>query len=182
MFARLSTVFVFLVTAFVVLLPAQGVPKVREVAVPSLPDIAMVRFVPGKQPMILYNPILCREAGPALCEFYRFHEYAHIQLRHHERDDLSRQEKESEADRWAAQHAPLASVMAAYRFFSAGGGSTPIHGSSSHRAERMLARTEPVGLRAAGRTPVEKGRKLSESYAAGRRDVATPLLFGALAL
>jgi hypothetical protein len=108
-------------TGFVVLLPAQGMQKVMEVAVTSLPDIAMVRFIPGRQPVILYNPVLCREAGPVLCEFYRFHEYAHIELRHHERDDLSVQEKESQADRWAAQHAPFASVMAAYRFFAAGG-------------------------------------------------------------
>jgi hypothetical protein len=182
LFARLSKFFLFAVTGFIVLLPAQGMQKVREVAVPSLPDIAMVRFVPGKEPVILYNPILCREAGPALCEFYRFHEYAHIELRHDERDDLSVQEKEREADRWAAQHAPFASVMAAYRFFSAGGGATPIHGRSSSRAERMLARTETVSLFAGSNLPPQTGRPLARDDTARQKNDRTPLMFGALAL
>jgi len=182
LFARLSQLLVFVITGFVLLLPVQGMQKVKELAVPSLPDIAMVRFVPGKEPVILYNPILCREAGRALCEFYRFHEYAHIELRHHERDELSLQEKESEADRWAAQHAPLASVMAAYRFFSAGGGGTPMHGNSRRRAERMLARTETESLFAGANNLPEAGPRLSQGYAAGQRDPRNPLVFGARAL
>ncbi len=31
---------------------------------------------------ILYNPHLCRQAGRALCEFYRYRKYGHIELRH----------------------------------------------------------------------------------------------------
>ena len=182
LFARFSRIFIFGVAGLVVLLPVQGMQKVKEVAVPSLPDIAMVRFVPGEEPVILYNPILCREAGPALCEFYRFHEYAHIELRHYERDELSRQEKESEADRWAAQHAPFASVMAAYHFFSAGGGGTPVHGSSSSRAERMLARTETVSRFAGSNSAAEADRRLAQAPTARQKNDRTPLTFGALAL
>jgi hypothetical protein len=122
-----------------------GHPGVRELAAPSLPDIAMVSIGPDGKPVILYNPMLCREAGPALCDFYRFHEYAHIALRHHQRQGVSAREKEEQADRWAARHAPLASVMAAYHFFSAGGGGTPLHGHSARRAERMLVRVAGGG-------------------------------------
>jgi len=184
LFARFNRCFVLVVTGLVVLLPVQAMQKVKEVAVPSLPDIAMVHFAPGQEPVILYNPYLCREAGPALCEFYRFHEYAHIELRHHERDDLSRQEKEREADRWAAQHAPFASVMAAYQFFSSGGGGTPVHGRSSSRAERMLARTE-TGSRFAGSSTAraaQADRQLAQGAAARQPDGRVPLMFGALAL
>lgn len=125
---------------------ASAAPPVQEMASPGLPDIASVHFPPGTAPVILYNPILCRQAGPALCEFYRYHEYGHIVLRHNERNGLTLQEKESEADHWAALHAPLQSVIAAYHFFSAGHGGTPAHGESRARAERMIARSE-LGIR-----------------------------------
>jgi hypothetical protein len=117
-------------------------PDATEIPEPGLPDIATVRFIPGQDPVILYNPVLCQRAGQALCEFYRYHEYGHIALRHNERDDLSVQEKEHQADRWAAMHAPLPSVIAAYQFFSRGGGGTPFHGEGQGRADRMLARFE----------------------------------------
>jgi hypothetical protein len=155
---------------------------VREVAAPALPDIAMVRFVPGEQPVIFYNPILCREAGPALCEFYRVHEYAHIELHHDRRDDLSAQEKEREADRWAAEHAPLASVVAAYRFFAAGGGATPLHGSGHHRAERMLVRSELQNPFAGRSAPSPGDTPTSQGYAAGGKPAGILLTFSALAL
>lgn len=182
MFASFSKVVVFAVAAFVVSLPALGIQRVREVAAPALPDIAMVRFVPGEQPVIFYNPILCREAGPALCEFYRFHEYAHIELRHDQRDDLSAQEKEQEADRWAARHAPLASIVAAYRFFAAGGGGTPLHGHSKHRAERMLVRSEVLQLANSVSPTVPDPSGISQGYAAGGKPARTLLTFSALAL
>jgi len=113
--------------------------SIEELADPSLPDIAAVSYQPGEAPVILYNPLLCRQAGHKLCEFYRFHEYGHIALHHYERTDISPQEKEAEADRWAAQHAPLRAVIAAWQFFTAGGGSTPIHGDSATRAARLMA-------------------------------------------
>lgn len=182
MFARLTALVVLAVTGIAVLLPVQGMPRVREVAVPALPDIAMVQFLPGERPVILYNPILCREAGPALCEFYRFHEYAHIELRHHQRDDLSAQEKEREADRWAAQRAPLVSVQAAYRFFVAGGGSTPLHGSGSQRAERMLVRSEALEPSSDWSAPVPSGAGNGQGQAATSKPTRMLLRFSALAL
>ncbi|HFD78875.1 MAG TPA: hypothetical protein ENK05_00595 [Gammaproteobacteria bacterium] len=123
--------------------------KFKILADPSLPDIAAVSYPPGEDPVILFNPALCKQAGEALCTFYRYHEYGHIALRHNERDDLSLQEKERQADQWAARHAPLTSVVAAYRFFLSGGGSTPVHGSGASRAARMEERGKSVVLLAA---------------------------------
>lgn len=142
--SRLSRLLFYTAAGFLAVVSAQATHQVEEIADPSLPDIAAVHFEPGRTPVILYNPILCRQAGPALCEFYRQHEYGHIELQHYKRDDLTAREKESEADRWAARHAPLAAVMAAYRFFSSGGGTTPVHGNSQERAARLLTRTEKI--------------------------------------
>ena len=125
---------------------AQAMPDVEERADLTLPDIAAVHMEPGQAPVILYNPILCHHAGRALCEFYRYHEYGHLQLHHHTRNDISVQQKEREADHWAATHAPLRVVMAAYRYFSNGGGSSPFHGKGRSRAARLLIRTENVAL------------------------------------
>ena len=141
LFTKLSKLLFYTPAGFFAVMSVQAMHKIEEIADPSLPDIAAVHFEPGKAPVILYNPILCRQAGRALCEFYRYHEYGHIELRHYERNDLTAQEEESEADRWAAKHAPLPVVMAAYRFFSSGGGATPVHGNSQERAARLLART-----------------------------------------
>lgn len=121
---------------------AKATPDISYYPDPSLPDIAAVTFLPGNRPVISYNPALCKQAGAALCEFYRYHEIAHIILKHNDRDDLTIQDKEREADRWAAKHAPMRCVKAAFRFFLSGGGSTPTHGSSRIRAERMIASRE----------------------------------------
>lgn len=122
------------------LLPASTAhtdPLIEEIADPGLPDIAAVHYEPGTSPVILYNPFLCKQAGQALCTFYRFHEYGHIALQHHKRKGLSAKQKEREADRWAAQRAPMTSIVAAWHFFSSGGGSTPIHGDGPTRAARL---------------------------------------------
>ena len=116
----------------------QAAPTVEERADPSLPDIAAVEYTPGKAPVIVYNPFLCKQAGRELCEFYRYHEYGHIALRHYDRSDISLEHKEEEADRWAAQHAPRGIVLAACRFFLAGGGATPVHGDGRTRAARLV--------------------------------------------
>lgn len=144
LFTKLSRLLIYITAGLFVVMSVQARHKVEEIADPALPDIAAVHFEPGagKAPVILYNPFLCRQAGRALCEFYRYHEYGHIELKHYKRSDLTAQEEEREADRWAAKHAPLPVVMAAYRFFSSGGGSTPIHGKGKERASRMLARME----------------------------------------
>jgi hypothetical protein len=146
----------------------QAKPPIEEFADPSLPDIASVNYVPGKAPFILYNPILCKQAGPELCQFYRYHEYGHIALRHYERNDISVKEKESEADRWAAQRAPHHVVMTAWRFFSSGGGSTPVHGDGATRAARLLSARNLLVF--AGKPHDYNGRE------------PVPLSFGALAL
>jgi len=118
--------------------PVRAAPPVEEVADPTLPDIAALQVAPGTAPIIVYNPYLCQQAGPDLCLFYRYHEYGHLALRHFERRDISREQKEAQADRWAARHAPPRIVHAAWRFFSAGGGATLIHGDGPTRAARLV--------------------------------------------
>jgi hypothetical protein len=128
------------------LTPALASPPVEERADPSLPDIAAVEYEPGKGPVIRYNPFLCKQAGRELCEFYRYHEYGHIAQHHYDRSDITVQQKEEEADRWAATHAPRHIVMAAWRFFSAGGGATPMHGDGPTRAARLVDARSLVAL------------------------------------
>jgi hypothetical protein len=118
--------------------PAAAAPPVEEVADPALPDIAALQFAPGRAPFIVYNPVLCQQAGPDLCLFYRYHEYGHLALRHFARRDISREQKEAQADRWAARHAPPRVVRAAWRFFSSGGGTTLVHGDGPTRAARLV--------------------------------------------
>lgn len=126
-----------LMTGLFLTLPVAAKPPAEEMADPNLPDIAAVHYEPGKAPVILYNPRLCKHAGPALCNFYRYHEYGHIVLRHHERPGMTAQQKEREADRWAAQRAPSHSIFAAWRFFLSGGGASPVHGDGPTRAARL---------------------------------------------
>jgi hypothetical protein len=159
----------WLLSGLCTLLPALAAnPPVQERADPNLPDIAAVQYEPGKGAVIRYNPFLCKQAGRDLCEFYRYHEYGHIALRHYERTDISVQEKEEEADRWAAKHAPRKVVLAAWRFFSAGGGSTPMHGDGPTRAARLVDARNLVAL----------GPRLPPEQAYDSR----PLFFEALAL
>jgi len=164
-----SAVSSLLVWALCAASPAQALPPIKELADPSLPDIAAVEYTPGKGPLIVYNPFLCKQAGRDLCEFYRYHEYGHIALRHYERSDISVQKKEEEADRWAATHAPRQIVLAAWRFFSAGGGSTPMHGDGPTRAARLVDARDQVAF--ANRPQEDR---------VGRQ--ATPLSFSGLAL
>ena len=155
---RISAVGGLLLWGVYAAVPALAAAPIEELADPTLPDIAAVEYAPGKGPVIVYNPYLCRQAGRQLCEFYRYHEYGHIALRHYDRNDISRKEKEEEADRWAAKHAPQQIVMAAYRFFSAGGGATPMHGDGPTRATRLMEAREQVAL--APRAPAtETGRE-----------------------
>ena len=144
--ARLTLFLLYTPAGILIAWSAQAVQKVEERADPTLPDIAAVHMEPGQAPVILYNPILCKQAGRSLCEFYRYHEYGHLALLHHKRNDISIQQKEQEADRWAATHAPYRVVLAAYRYFSNGGGSSPLHGESRSRAARLLVRSENLAL------------------------------------
>ena len=146
LFIRLTSLLLCTPAGIFIICSVQAAPKVEERADPTLPDIAALQMEPGQAPVILYNPFLCKHAGRALCQFYRYHEYGHLELRHHERNGLSIQEKEREADRWAAAHAPLHVVMAAYRFFRNGGGSSPYHGEGRSRAARLLGQANKVSL------------------------------------
>jgi hypothetical protein len=146
LFARLTTLLLYTPAGILITWSAQAMQEVEERADFTLPDIAAVHTEPGQAPVILYNPVLCKHAGRALCEFYRYHEYGHLELRHHKRNDISVQQKEREADRWAATHAPLRVVIAAYRYFSSGGGSSPFHGEGRSRAARLLLRPENLAL------------------------------------
>lgn len=111
--------------------------QVPEIAYPGLPDIAMVQVVNG-QVVILYNPVTCAAAGPALCGFYRAHEYGHVALGHVALGTFPPQ-AEAEADCWAARAAGQAEVQAALAYFSSGGGGDLTHGSGPERAQRLLA-------------------------------------------
>ena len=143
---RIHALSVMLIIGLCPLLPATASQPVVERADPSLPDIAAVQYEPGKGPVIRYNPYLCKQAGRELCEFYRYHEYGHIALRHYDRSDITVQQKEEEADRCAATHAPRQVVLAAWRFFSAGGGATPMHGDGPTRAARLVDARNLVAL------------------------------------
>jgi hypothetical protein len=111
----------------------QGVPEIPD---PQLPDIAMVTVDGWGRPIIIYNPNICQQAGPALCEFYKWHEYGHIMMGH---TLIAKwpQIKELEADCWAAKNAPPYALQAAYQWFLSGGGSSPVHGFGPQRAERI---------------------------------------------
>jgi len=111
--------------------------QVPEIPNPNLPDIAMVQMTP-QGPVIFYNPNICRQAGPALCSFYRKHEYGHVSLGHGYSRAMP-QQKEAEADCWAAAHATEAELAAALAWFDRGGGADWHHGSGPQRAARVRA-------------------------------------------
>ena len=157
------SLFALLAGELFMVLSAHAKPAIEEIADPTLPDIAAVHYVPGNAPVILYNPFLCKQAGRALCEFYRYHEYGHIALRHHERKDMTAQEKEEEADQWAARHAPAPVVLAAWHYFSSGGGSTPIHGDGRTRAARLM---EERKLVAGLSPPMDNGQQRAFNHPA----------------
>lgn len=133
MLLRLITALLLMSACWAV--PAQGVPEIPD---PNLPDIAMVTVDGWGRPIIIYNPILCEQAGPALCEFYRWHEYGHIMMGHTLIPKWP-QVKELEADCWAAKNAPVHVLLAAHQWFSSGGGSSPVHGFGPQRAARIAS-------------------------------------------
>lgn len=121
--------------------PALSIPGQLPQMVPEIPDVTLkdfaeVKILKGMGPIIVYNPIVCVQAGRELCEFSRWHEYGHIVLGHPLRG-IRAERMESEADRWAAKNAPRDVVLAAYRFFMSGNGASPIHGESRERAARL---------------------------------------------
>lgn len=101
-----------------------------------LPDVAKVTLDSSGQSQIDFNPAICRRLGPDLCEYFRAHEYGHVNLRHLERGVPTRQ-AEREADIWAAQNASPSAVEAARRYFARGRGGSLSHGSARERARRL---------------------------------------------
>lgn len=116
-------------------MPAAAQIGVPEIPHPGLPDIAMVTLTP-QGPVILYNPVLCAQMGPALCDFYRYHEYGHVVLGHAYAANRP-QQNEADADCWAGANAPPMAVQAAIQWFMSGGGSGPVHGPGPVRAGRV---------------------------------------------
>jgi hypothetical protein len=136
-------VFLALATGFLLFSSeiALPVPKKFPQLVPEIPDFnlqdfAEVKVVRGRGPVIVFNPVVCAQAGRALCQFSRWHEYGHIVLGHPLRR-IKPGRMEIEADRWAAQNAPRDVVLAAYQFFMSGGGASPVHGAGRQRAARL---------------------------------------------
>ena len=101
-----------------------------------LPDVAKVTLDSSGQSQIDFNPAICRRLGPDLCEYFRAHEYGHVNLRHLERGVPTRQ-AEREADIWAAQNASPSAVEAARKYFEKGRGGSRDHGSAQERAQRL---------------------------------------------
>lgn len=115
---------------------AQQVP---EIANPALNDIAMVQPHPQYGAVIVYNPIICRQIGPA-CGFFRAHEYGHVVNRHQfTHPGAYPAAKEAQADCWAAANAPPHEVLAAVNLFWAGGSSQNwmVYGNPQQRAMRV---------------------------------------------
>ena len=86
-------------------------------------------------PMITMSRGMCRR-NPDLCEFFKAHELGHHQLGHFHRN-ISVQQAELEADRYAAGHSSADAIAAAKRFFASGRGGSRRHGSSQQRYVRV---------------------------------------------
>jgi hypothetical protein len=87
-------------------------PQVREIAVYTLPDIAMASY-DQYGPVIYYNPQAVEQAGPLVAAFFWAHEYGHINLDHMRREMFVanpynhtwvRRSHEVEADCYAARY------------------------------------------------------------------------------
>jgi hypothetical protein len=130
----LSTIATFMAISSVNLNELQG--QVTERARWLLPDVAKVTLDSSGSSQIEFNPAICRRLGPDLCEYFRAHEYGHVNLRHLERGVPTRQ-AEREADIWAATNASPSAVEAARKYFENGNGGSRFHGSAKERAQRL---------------------------------------------
>lgn len=110
--------------------------QVQERSNRLLLDVAKVTLDSSGQSQIDFNPAICRRLGPDLCEYFRAHEYGHVNLRHLERGVPTRQ-AEREADIWAATNASTSAVEAARQYFEKGRGGSRLHGSAQERAQRL---------------------------------------------
>ena len=125
-----------LFTLFVFATPSSALEaQVPEIPRPFLRGYARVSSLRG-QPVIYYNPIAVRRAGPQVSQFIRAHEYAHIRLGHSNRR-ISRHQAEYEADILAARSVPSSTVRATQLWFARGNGGGLYHGSGIQRARRI---------------------------------------------
>ncbi|ESZ89341.1 hypothetical protein KT71_002883 [Congregibacter litoralis KT71] len=99
--------------------------RVQEIADLSLTDIAMASYN-RYGPVIYYNPDICFDVGPLVCEFFRAHEYGHHYRGHLKREYFEanqynrtwlRRGYEKEADCWAAANTHPKISLAAISFF-----------------------------------------------------------------
>lgn len=114
---------------------AKAVPEIPN---PNLNDIAIATHING-QVVIVYNPNYCNMLGLLVCNFFRAHEYGHVNLGHVLMGTHPAQ-AEFEADCWAAKNAPPAQVQAAYyHFMNQGYMGSWAHGTGIQRAQRIAA-------------------------------------------
>lgn len=113
-----------------------NVYAVPEIADPNVNDIAITTILNG-QVVIVYNPGYCQQLGPLVCNFFRAHEYGHVNLGHPIMGTHP-QLAEFQADCWAARNAPLVQVRAAYQHFLGNGFMGDwAHGTGVQRAQRL---------------------------------------------
>jgi hypothetical protein len=99
---------------------------VREIAIPSLPDIAIVS-IDAHGPVIYFNPNIAMQTNHDFVTFSRAHEYGHIYLHHIQRSFFTsnrfsqtwiQRTKENDADCFAAQELIISEPQAVYAAIS----------------------------------------------------------------
>lgn len=122
--------------------PLVCVGQIREVRRFLLNDVGAATIDRAGNGYVEINPFRCRQLGPALCEFFRQHEYAHLNLNHFDRQ-ISTRRAEAEADCYAAKAVPQSIANAAINYFKSGFGGSRVHGSSQQRAARVANCSQP---------------------------------------
>lgn len=158
-----SRCIILILAAVVFLVPATADGQVRETPNRWIRGVAKVTLDQNGKSKISFNPQRCRELGPELCEFFRTHEYGHVNLRHLERG-VDAPQAEAEADLWAARHASPTAVRAAKAFFLSGQGGSRVHGTPQERARRMDA-----GQSSSMKNPESVGSKTRPSVTPAKR-------------
>lgn len=158
----------FLGSSFILAIVLLAVPATADGQVSETPNrwirgVAKVTLDRNGKSQISFNPQRCRELGPDLCEFFRTHEYGHVNMRHLERG-VAAPQAELEADLWAARNASPSAVRAAKEFFLSGKGGSRIHGTPQERARRMDA-----GAASVKRSSTPAGASVQTSATQGKR-------------
>lgn len=134
---RLTILATLLASLVILHMPIEADAQViREYQRRFIGDIGYASVDRRGTPIVVMNPAACRRLGPELCSFFKAHERAHHTLGHFNRN-ISVQQKEAEADRYAASVVSPAARMAAQRFFASGRGGGMRHGSSQQRLARV---------------------------------------------